>query len=102
LREHKIWCYFWRFWLKGLQIGTVGLADGFWDGDANGPEKRSEALVFGRALTWAFSMSKAEILDVFPGRESLAAVPQSCSVRQWLYGIELLDAERISSMAVVR
>jgi hypothetical protein len=53
-------------------------------------------------MTWAFSMSKAEILDVFPGRESLAAVPQSCSVRQWLYGIELLDAESISSMAAVR
>ena len=50
----------------------------------------------------AFSMSKAEILDVFPVRESLAAVPQSCSVRQWLYGIELLDAESISSMAAVR
>jgi hypothetical protein len=47
-------------------------------------------------------MSKAETLDVFPGRESLAAVPQSFSVRQWLYGIELLDAERISSMAAVR
>jgi hypothetical protein len=50
----------------------------------------------------AFSMSKAEILDVFPVRESLAAVLQSCPVRQWFYGIELLDAERISSMAAVR
>jgi hypothetical protein len=29
LGEHKIWCYFWCFWLKGLQIATVELADGF-------------------------------------------------------------------------
>ena len=27
--KHKIWCYSWHFWLKGLQIATVGLADGF-------------------------------------------------------------------------
>jgi hypothetical protein len=88
--------------LKGLQIATVGLPDGVRDGEANSTEKRSEALVFGRALMGAFSMSKAEILDVFPVRESLAAVLQSCPVRQWFYGIELLDAERISSMAAVR
>jgi hypothetical protein len=44
LGKHKIWCYFWHFWLKGLQIATVGLADGGLDGDADGAEKRSEAL----------------------------------------------------------
>jgi hypothetical protein len=42
--EHKIWCYSWHFWLKGLQNGTVGLADGVRDGDADGAEKRLEAL----------------------------------------------------------
>jgi len=42
----------WRFWLKGLQIATVGLADGFRDGDANGAEKRSEALkrIYGKLV----------------------------------------------------
>jgi len=83
-------------------LQRLGSRTGFRDGDANSTEKRSEALVFGRALMGAFSMSKAEILDVFPVRESLAAVLQSCPVRQWFYGIELLDAERISSMAAVR
>jgi hypothetical protein len=48
--EHQIWCYFWCFWLKGLQIATVGLADGFRDGHANGAEKRSEALVSSLAV----------------------------------------------------
>ena len=40
--EHKIWCYSWRFRLKGLQIATVGLEDRFRDGDVNGAEKRAE------------------------------------------------------------
>jgi hypothetical protein len=44
LGKHKIWCYFWRFWLKGLQIAAVVLADGVRDGDANGAKKWSDAL----------------------------------------------------------
>jgi hypothetical protein len=44
LGKHKIWCYFWRFWLKGLQIAAVVLADGVRDEDANGAKKWSDAL----------------------------------------------------------
>ena len=36
--------------LNGLQIATVALADGFPDGDADGAEKRSEALVLSVAV----------------------------------------------------
>jgi hypothetical protein len=47
-------------------LQRLGSRTGFGTGNANGAEKRSEALVFGRALTWAFSMNKAEILDFLP------------------------------------
>ena len=50
--EHKIWCYFWRFWLKGPQIATVGVADGFRDGDANNAEKKSEAPILIAAVEY--------------------------------------------------
>ncbi len=50
MREHQILCCFWRFWLKGLQIAAVGLADGFRDRDVNGTEKRSEALILSVAV----------------------------------------------------
>jgi hypothetical protein len=36
--------------INSIQFATVGLADGLRDGDANGAEKRSDALILGVAL----------------------------------------------------